>query len=161
MREEIEWYRQMRNYHCSKLSILRNLINMVQHLATEKDLKHLIKSEQELNNVDRALFDAKVNRDKRQKPKEEKKQEQVKPDFQLKIDTENKKSMDPLKQKPEKIEPRGISTFFKPKEKTENLSIKSEFVILNPLLKGCQSYQTDAKKQQEKIKLSWSKLSEL
>jgi hypothetical protein len=55
----------MRNYHCSKLSILRNLINLVQLLATEKDLKHLIKSEQELNNVDRALFDAKVNRDKR------------------------------------------------------------------------------------------------
>lgn len=73
MREEIEWYRQMRNYHCSKLSILRKLINMVQNLATEEDLKHLIKSEQELNNVDRALFDAKVNRDKRQKPKEEKK----------------------------------------------------------------------------------------
>jgi len=65
MREEIEWYRQMRNYHCSKLSILRNLIDMVQHLATEEDLKDLIKSEQELNNVDRALFDAKVSRDKR------------------------------------------------------------------------------------------------
>jgi hypothetical protein len=38
---------------------------MVQNLATDEDLKHLIKSEQELNNVDRALFDAKVNRDKR------------------------------------------------------------------------------------------------
>jgi len=54
--------------------------------------------------------------------------------------------MDPLKQKPEKIEPRGISTFFKPKEKTESFSIKSEFVILNQLLKGCQTYSTDAKK---------------
>ncbi len=119
---------------------------MVQQLSNEEDLKRLLKSEQELNNVDRALFDAKVNRDKRLKPKEEKKQEPFKPESQLKIDTENKKSIEPLKQRPEKVELRGISTFFKLKEKTESLATKSEFEILNPLLKGCQNYQTEAKK---------------
>jgi hypothetical protein len=35
MREEIEWARQLRTYHSSKLSILRNLTDIVQHLVTE------------------------------------------------------------------------------------------------------------------------------
>lgn len=161
MREEIEWTRELRTYHSLKLSILRNLTEIVQHLVTESDLKYLIKSEKELNSVDRALFDARINREKRIKPKEERKQEQPKPEAPLKFDTtDNKKQIEPLKQKTEKVEPKGISVFFKPREKAENSSLKSEIVIHNPLLKGHQTYQTEAKKLQQQIKLSWTTFEE-
>jgi hypothetical protein len=70
--------------------------------------------------------------------------------MQLKIDSElkTKTAGDPGKPKIEKNEVRGISNFFKPKERTiiENSPSKCKDEIHNLLLKGLQVYHTEAKR---------------
>ena len=101
------------------------------------------------------------------KPREERKQEQPKSEVKLKLDPElqnpKKQGETKVKPKPEKTEVRGIGTFFKPKPKTdtENTPSKTKEEFKNPMLNGLKVYQTEARKQQSSVAMNWTNRDEL